>query len=181
MALQGAYQSKLFCGRQSHRKYRYCLFISDGVYVSLSFDHVTFLQAEIASIWFLEHIIQISKSHSIPANLICLGKTLWNPVFNLIHWLPVTGVGHYANTAIQRQKNCGEWLSFHWKCLLIVLVVHQVPPKCFSTREICLKFQKISMTNLGVIGLWMKIFWLQRQLLRSWSLQKILQRLICGE
>lgn len=49
------------------------------------FDCSKFLQAEVASIWFLEHIVDFSNNYCVPVNLIHLGRTLCHPINNLIH------------------------------------------------------------------------------------------------
>jgi len=69
----------------SHRKFRYSLSILEGNYASLSFEYVKFLEAEVASIWLLKHIIGVSKDYHIPLDLIRLGKLVCHPVINLIH------------------------------------------------------------------------------------------------
>jgi hypothetical protein len=78
---------------------RYSLSILEGNYASLSFEYVRFLEAEVASIWLLKHIIGVSKDYHIPLDLIRL----------------VTGVGHYANTAIQRPKSFGATKVFFYQ------------------------------------------------------------------
>ena len=59
-----------------------------------------FLQAEVASIWFLEHIIDFSYDYHVPIDLIHLGKTLCHPLINLIHWLPQLLVSDIMQTPL---------------------------------------------------------------------------------
>lgn len=71
---------------------RYTFLSSEGSYPGVSFDNIRFLQADVAAIWFLEHIMRVSKDYDVPADLVCL----------------VTGVGHHANTSIKLEKGSAD-------------------------------------------------------------------------
>lgn len=96
----------------SYRKFRYSLFISEGNYASLSFECIKFLEAEVASIWLLKHIIEISKDYHIPLDLIRLGKTLCGLPINLIHW----PCSHWCRTPCKHfdatTKRFRRWTAF---------------------------------------------------------------------
>ena len=166
MVLQGTYHDKVTCSRGSHWKCRYSFLTLEGGYPAVSCDNIRFLQADVASIWFLEHIIRVSNDYHVPADLVCLGKTQYHHGIKLIHWLVQSLVSDTMQTPalswkkvfVDSSSSNPIYMFTNW---------HQVPLKCIFTREPCLKFQKMSVTSLGVIGLWMMIFWLQHQPLKN--------------
>ena len=178
VVLQGMYQKKITCSCQSHHKCRYPLLASEGDYPSIWFDSIRFLQADVASIWFLEHIIGVSKDYHVPADLVGLGKTQCHHGIKLIHWVVQSLVSDTMQTPalswkkvfVDSSSSNPIYMFTNW---------HQVPLKCIFTREPCLKFQKMSVTTLGVIGLWTMIFWLRHQPLKN--LRTIFQALISGK
>jgi hypothetical protein len=118
--------NNFLCDRKSYQKYRYTLRISNRDHASLLFDSVRFLQPEVASIWFLEHIFREFKDHHDHLDRICLGKALRHPGSNRTYGTStVTGCGHHANTAIQRPNGLGERPFLHSTCSLLT----------FSTRR----------------------------------------------